>query len=270
MLVAPANLHGVWAKWDRAIEQLKALDEEITAFGQESDPYTVRVQVNSEGTHYVFWIYPEWEKARVFRWGAIVGEIVHDLRSALEQLVWQLVLLNGERTRKSHTFPIRSKKPPQGFGVHMRREWTDSRGKVCYGPLFGISDDALTIIERYQPYKGGDGLLLARLHAFWNIDKHNHLVPMFLIGEPARLELKHASLIERLPDRFEDGAYVVEITVEPGSDPHVDVKPSAPRDIAFNEGVPVVTEFKRVAEVILRGILIPAGELFPDLQGIGP
>jgi hypothetical protein len=268
--VAQANLRGVWAKWDRAIEQLKALDEEIRAFGREANPYTVRVETNVERTHYVFYIYPEWEKARVFRWGAIVGEIVHDFRSALDQLVWQLVLLNGAEGRKSHSFPICGNEPSQGFGVHMRREWTDSRGKVRYGPLFGVSKDALTIIERYQPYKGGDGLLLARLHAFWNIDKHNHLIPMYLIGEPARIDLKGGRLIDRLPDRFEDGAYVVEVVIEPGSDPHVDVEPSAPRDIAFDEGIPVVTELKRIGEVILPGVLIPLAELFPDLQGIGP
>jgi len=268
--MAQANLHGVWAKWDRAIEQLKALDEEIRTFGHEPNPYTVRVETNAERTHYIFYIYPEWEKARVFRWGAIVGEIVHDFRSALDQLVWQLVLLNGHKPDTGHSFPVCSKEPSQGFTEAMLRPSRDKRHPERHGKLFGLHNDSLTIIERYQPYNGGDGLLLARLHAFWNIDKHNHLIPMYLIGEPARINLKSARLIERLPDRFEDGAYVVEVIIEPGSDPHVDVKPGAPSDIAFDEGVRVVTELKRIGEVILPRVLIPLAELFPDLQGIGP
>src|SRR5690242_6655870 len=39
-------------------------------------------------------------------WGVIIGEVVHNARSALDHLVYQLVLLAGGVPHSSHQFPI--------------------------------------------------------------------------------------------------------------------------------------------------------------------
>ncbi len=268
-----ADLYGVWAKYERAVEQLTSLNEEVLAFGKQPYPYTIVRQVCDEGAHYVFGLKPAWPTNLQDRWGAIIGEIVHDLRSALEQLVWQLVLLNGGQPRKSHTFPIRVKEPAEGFAVEMRRKWTDKSGRVCYGPLFGVNDDALTLIESCQPYKGSNGALLRQLHEMWNTDKHKTLIPTTLWGPAPDIKLTNAVLLTQTPGRFEGDTYVMEVFVAPESDappdPDVNVEPHAPIDIALSDGrEPVVEVLRLAAKVVLVRLLFPASEMFPEGAGI--
>lgn len=269
-----ANLHGVWAKWDRAIEQLHTLNAEVGVFGSQPNPWGIVCQENRDRGEYVFRLDTNWEPGLVFLWGTILGEIVHDLRSALEQLVSQLVFLNGRLPIRSHSFPVLTKEPPNGFGVHMRREWTDPRGKVRYGPLFGLGDNAVALIEACQPYKGGDSALLLGLHSLWNTDKHQQLIPTTLTGNKPTLHVENAILMYR-EDRFDGDTYVIEVGIaEDGSglDPKVDVEPHAPDDILLSEGgpgPPVIRELQAVAQFILTDILIPAVDLFPAHSGLG-
>ena len=102
------------------------------------------------------------------RWGVIVGEIVHDLRSALDHLVWQLVEIGDGRPDHDHSFPL-----------YNREESSDSfRARACrhatqrakHGPLFGVPEAAVPVIEACQPYHGADALLLEVLHDLWNTD----------------------------------------------------------------------------------------------------
>jgi hypothetical protein len=78
-----ANLHGVWAKWERGLEQLAALDKEVSAFCAQPHPYTIHSHEDQKEGRYRFEIYPAWQPGVPWRWGAIIGEIVHDFRSAL-------------------------------------------------------------------------------------------------------------------------------------------------------------------------------------------
>jgi hypothetical protein len=271
--VADADLYGVWAKYERGMEQLTCLHKEVLAFGKQPNPYTIISQVNDEGTHYVFRLKPNWPTNLQDRWGAITGEIVHDFRSALEQLVWQLVLLNSGEPRKSHTFPLRDKEPWKGFAVEMRRQWTDRSGRLRYGPLFGVSDDAATLIESCQPYKGPNGGRLRQLHELWNTDKHQTLIPTILWGPAPEITLTNALLVAQPPGHFEGDAYVMEVLVAAesvaGPDPHVDVEPHAPIDIALSDGrEPVVEVLRLVALVVLVELLQPASEMFPEGAGI--
>jgi hypothetical protein len=261
-----ANLHGVWAKWERAVEQLTALDGEVNAFCRQPHPYTIRSYDHSKDGRYRFEINPRWAPNIPYRWGTIFGEIVHDFRSALDNLVWQLVILDGGKTYSSHTFPICTKKPKKGFAAQMRREWIDKGGKTRYGPLFGLSDQAVAIIESCQPYKRANGVLLQRLHALWNLDKHRHLAPITVQAAPARLIPDGVEILSR-DDRLEGGTYVVEITVAP--DTYVDVEPQPPTDVTLGDGAPIVLELKAVGQLIILGLLIPAGELFPGMLGVG-
>jgi len=271
--VADADLYGVWAKYERAFEQLKALHEEVLAFGKQPHPYTVHGHAKDEGTHYVFALKPNWPTNLQDRWGAITGEIVHDLRSALEQLVWQLVLLNGGEPRKSHSFPLRREEPPEGFAVEMRRERTDRRGRMIHGPLFGVSDDATALIESCQPYKGAHGVRLRQLHDLWNTDKHETLIPTTLWGPAPEIKLTNAILIASPPGSFHDDTYVMEVLVAAesaeGPNPHVEVEPHAPIDIALSDGrEPVIEVLRDAAKVVLIGLLHPASEMFPEGAGI--
>lgn len=44
------------------------------------------------------------------RLGVIVGDLVHNVRSALDHLVWQLVLANAQQPTRATQFPVCSKR----------------------------------------------------------------------------------------------------------------------------------------------------------------
>jgi hypothetical protein len=85
----PALVLGTGLKLNRAQFHLNALKESIDAFF-ESKPYEI-VRAVDPNTNQVFGV------LRVKRecpaaWGVLVGDFIHNLRSALDHLVWQLVI----------------------------------------------------------------------------------------------------------------------------------------------------------------------------------
>lgn len=241
---------GFSAKIDRAIEQIEALQREIREFGTETHPYSLCTEVYEQGRHYIFRLYPSWEMKTLLRWGAIIGEITHDLHSALDQLVWQSVAQAGITPQRWHHFPAYSREPDGGF-----QAWATRTDRKRNGPLCGAPVWLVDVAERCQPYNGGNTGALGLLRGFWLADKHKHLIPILLVAPQPALNLRKAKLIQRLPDRYEGGAHIIEVLVSPtGSDPHVDVEPRAPFDIAFAENVPVIEIFRQCAEVILTEI----------------
>lgn len=92
----------------------------------------------------------------------IVGDCLHNLRSTLDYLVWQIVRSNPPNTpERRNMFPICSS--PQEFASQVKR-----------GRLRGVPAAATEIIERLQPYDGPDHPL-ALLNELYNADKHRDL-----------------------------------------------------------------------------------------------
>jgi len=52
-------------------------------------------------------------------WSAIIGDAVHNARSALDHLAFALVEANGGSADENTTFPITDK--PEGYGDRLRR-----------------------------------------------------------------------------------------------------------------------------------------------------
>jgi hypothetical protein len=270
------NLNGVWAKWERGIGQLDTLSKEVIEFGQQPHPFTITVHEDPEAGKYVFLFEPAWPQRTVRHWGAVIGEIVHDLRSLLDQLVVQLVRLNGGQARREHAFPLRHEEPSEGFAAWATREWTDRNGKRRRGPLSGMSPAAVALVESCQPYNGGDFPRLTQLHMMWNTDKHETLIPTMLAFHAPTAKLTNV-LVEDRVDRFDGNTFVVELTVaagDPPPEPNVDLEPHAPTDILFSggarEGVAVIEELRQIGRVMLAGILLPASEMFPLSARIPP
>ena len=98
--------------------------------------------------------------------GIIIGEVIHQLRSALEHTVWQLVILNGKSPDKRTGFPI---------------FWNAASDKTKYlaespSMLSGVNTKAVAIIDGLQPM-GPDYAThpLYVLNEMWNWDKHRLL-----------------------------------------------------------------------------------------------
>ena len=92
-----------------------------------------------------------------------VGQIAYNLRSALDHLVWQLVLVNGKIPGTRNEFPI--------FDSEEKYQ-KESKKK-----LKGVSADRRELVGAFQPFSlcGDIGRHLWMLHSVCNIDKHRHL-----------------------------------------------------------------------------------------------
>jgi hypothetical protein len=109
----------------------------------------------------------------------IAGEVIYQLRSALDHLAFDIVKLNPNKVvlpdkwEGRCQFPLLSQIPTKGNPAMtlspLPRDHFDNS-------LPGISDNAFTLIESLQPYHGGDGpTQLGIIGALSNVDKHRHL-----------------------------------------------------------------------------------------------
>ena len=177
------DLRGCWAKLDRAKTHRDVLHGEIdTAFGLKSNRIGLSVQYDEESGYHIF-------RAHTFpdgllrRWGILIGDTVHNLRGALDHLVWQLSLhkRNGREPRYPNTvqFPI-SKSPDPNMA---RPE--DFRGGKKQA-LWDVLPRHRAIIEDRQPYKGWHELLihpLLRLSELSRTDKHRIINPVLALTD---------------------------------------------------------------------------------------
>jgi len=180
----------------------------------------------------------------------IAGEINHQLRSALDHLVYQLVLEAGGTPHGRNAFPIYDDERQFIGQVERRRRSTDRPG-----PLSGLDprSEAWALIKRAQPYQRGDCAdNLTLLRDFSNADKHRELWAFAAYPEPDDLEkLVHwnpdAILLEKdfrfqPGDPFEDETVVMSLRFDPhGPESNVDVRGQLPLEIAFTDGNPETT-----------------------------
>jgi hypothetical protein len=157
------SLESPRAKIDWASKHFEVLDRKGRAW-EKSHPYRVRGQLDREAREYVGGLtvnprpHPELS--------LLLGDFVHNLRSALDHLVWQLVIANGQVPGKSNQFPVAT---------------TEAEWKRCVkelGWLKGVEAEAVAVIKRLQPYCGKGTAakhLLAALNALDISDKHHVL-----------------------------------------------------------------------------------------------
>jgi hypothetical protein len=110
----------------------------------------------------------------------VAGEIIYQLRSALDHLAFDLVKLNSGATQlpakwMDHCqFPLLPNVPTKGnppVALHVPLAYNFFKDT-----LPGISMQAFAFVESVQPYNGGEAALgLRYLAGLSNIDKHRHL-----------------------------------------------------------------------------------------------
>lgn len=256
---------GVMAKTDRAIDQLGSLQREIKTLRATQSPYCYINTVDPVGGHFVFRLHPSWEAGTASRWAVIIGEIVHDLRSALDHLVWQAIDLSGGKPDRGHSFPLLDREPEEGFVAWATR--APSTGNTRHGKLFGACPEAIALIETYQPFRGTPiGAVLGQLDSLWQHDKHRMTLPIVLVAAPPRLELEGCELLGR-EERMEDGILVVEVDVAPQvAKPKVELSSDAPFDIGYGAR-PVVDDLLSAAQIVVE-MKYGFEELFPDEEDL--
>jgi len=239
------DLSGVRAKLDRTNEQAVFLDCQWRAFRDHANAYRVEFEEDPEPHCYIV-------RLKVFkpvplRLSVIFGEIIHNLRSALDHLVCRLVEGYGGAAKHHHSFPIHTAEVDFIRDVLCR-----DKKRRPPSPLKGIpvGSDVWALIEGAQPYKRGNAAKdhpLYILNDFWNGDKHRvlnaaytfpdigDLIDAIDVGKGAfSLEIREL-LGPSTP--LEDGAKVVLFRFDPrGPQPDMQMKGPLPLGVAFGDG----------------------------------
>jgi hypothetical protein len=187
------DLSGCQVKIERADMHLSFLHERVKSHVVDGGSYKLQTQPNTQTGEIAF--YGEaFGEPHTHEWGAIIGDVVHNLRSALDHLVWQLTLANG------HTPPavIPGKGPGSEWkNIRFPTYTFDSRKRYLSGrripwrykppcSLWGVRSALRTELQRLQPFNHRQDALkkpLAILEELWNIDKHRHLhLALFFVG----------------------------------------------------------------------------------------
>lgn len=198
-------------------------------FEGKSEVASITAEPNPQGTKYVFRVNEviEWPAVE---WGIIIGDTVHCLRSALDQLVYGLAREPGKRT----AFPV----------CLTEREWV-TEAPARY---WSVRPSFVRLIDNAQPYHRGDTAAehpLALLSALSNLDKHRTIPTIALVPDNNEAEVFRVEGIANWPQiRFKKGtvyeprAVVADAKIVPddsGLEPDMDVKITSTFDVAFGD-----------------------------------
>jgi hypothetical protein len=214
-----SSLDGARAKVDRAGEHLKTLDAETTAF-MSRHPYRLTRKYYAKTCHVTF-RFAEDEEPAVLRWGVLIGDVLHEVSSALDHVAWQFALKTKPKPTSSTAWPV-----CVGPG-----DWESKRTKAM---LQHISAADRAFINSKQPYPAPHGMgpethAFAMLRLLSRIDKHRVLHTSVLLPLdidikfiPKDCTVRDAKLIG---EPLKQGAKFVRVFVDPtGPDPDVDMK----------------------------------------------
>ncbi len=155
------------SKLDWAKKHLDRLEGDIHSFVQ-SQPHEMTVKYDAERAKYVAILHVR--KAEPPDWSLMVGDIVHNVRSALDSLVYALTvkslgrLPTGDEVRQIQ-FVI----------VDQPADWNGERGRR----LKHLAPTVQAEVEKLQPYHRPDPKYkhqLSVLRDLSNIDKHRHIL----------------------------------------------------------------------------------------------
>jgi hypothetical protein len=160
----PKNpLLGVRIKVDRAKQHLTNLESAIDAY-YRSNPYKIIADKDPQTGNVVYRFH--YIQPVPHEWGGVVGEIIHALRSSLDNLATALAIHNGttsDAQLKETYFPIGTTK--ESFDSRFPKD------------LKRVSPAARRLVQRIKPYKGGTDAFW-RLHQLDIVDKHTALIPV--------------------------------------------------------------------------------------------
>ncbi|PZR65211.1 MAG: hypothetical protein DLM71_00110 [Chloroflexi bacterium] len=230
-------LHGARAKVVRAKEHLRSLEERVADF-VESDPYRVVRDLDPQtGAHRRYAVI---ERQPPPELPLIIGDAVHNLRSALDHAIFEIATraAAGRLTHRQEErlfFPIFSNRAKYANSLPVKHT-------MELLPL-----EVQEYVERRQPYNVDARRRRARLNdplcvlqSMWNTDKHRTLL---LTAAIARLPFSE-ELREAPEGSFRFTGAVVDngsevLHVLPGYDPEEYFKAHFAAQVSFTVGGPV-------------------------------
>jgi hypothetical protein len=254
------------AKVIRATEHLDAINRLIDSLTSSANAY--EIIKDADGKEVINFLVDPPPPVAV-----LAGEIIYQLRSALDHLTFDLVKLNPSGVplpagwERRCDFPLWLTIP----GEQIRcGHATPPLPYNCFAKtLPGISKAAFSFIEGLQPYRTGQGHhnVMAIIAKLSNIDKHRHLnaiLPRIAVRQDFKTArgLNSTSIV----GGFRHGAEVQNVIMTRGSgeDPTVDMKRTFLQYVTFDEPAigagPASLEAQNVLEVCtetVKRVVIP-------------
>jgi hypothetical protein len=177
-----ANL--IRLKTERANKHITELQGAILAF-KATDPHEVSAKRDPQTRKLIYYVHKADPVPNDI--ALIAGDILQNLRSAIDYLAYQLVLAAANEPTIHTSFPIFDTSDKYKSGV---------QGKVK-----GMTEMAIKAIDAVEPYQGGKGEILWRIHRLNNIDKHRLI---FTCGiAPGQFNFGRHIGVERLTELIE-------------------------------------------------------------------
>ncbi len=246
------------AKIERARKQTDALHAVFEGF-YESKSYSIRQELDPHAG----------EKRLVFHadplpleWSVIIGEIVHDLRSALDHSIYELTCIQDGHPLVRTEFPV-FEDEMKYFALEKRGNPTPTSGLF---KIRGIKDEKRrAVIKGLQPFEfrkthPPDQLpIIALVHELNIVDKHRtlHLCRMSTTQLQTRvLRDIHPISMAVVIQRLEDGTEVARWKPVGNFNDEVDMESEVSFEIAFGDSVHILDGkgVITICERLIRGV----------------
>ena len=234
-LMPPGHpLHPAAVKLWRADEQAKAFHNEVMPLLKTAYPAKIVRQGDAEPGEYVLRYHaPELPIV----WSVRVGEVIHNLRSSLDHMVWTLVERDQGSPGKHTAYPVFTGKTEFEENIGML-------SRTRKGCMFGLGQEGIAMLRRTQPYHGwhdgGDAheSALLLLDELWNIDKHRAVPLVYASAQLTSIDVSPTIDDPRVHiapvGPIENGAVLY--SLPPGVDQsNVNVKANVSREIELKE-----------------------------------
>jgi hypothetical protein len=191
-------------KLDRARQHFEQLEAEVNFF-LRGHPYIGLPYYDTQsGKHEI--------RARKFAepdpaLGLIAGDLVHNLRSALDHIVYALAALGDQKRGERTAFPI----------YDNEKAYLRHRSEL----LRGVPDEQARVIDQLQPFRTGDDAIMkvARLD---DRDKHRVITPLIGSAVAGRLKANVGKVYNvafpKPPIYFDDNAILCRFETDPRTD----------------------------------------------------
>jgi len=211
----------------RAEEHLLSLELEVASM-TEKQANSLPFDLDPNSPHAVINVGHPPETFAGVRSGTLVGEIIYNLRCALDYLVYALAVLDSGSPQNGTQFPI----------MDAAKDFA-SRGKTM---LTGIKAAHVDAIEQLQPYKGCNWT--RHLRDLSNMDKHRHIVP----GGGKMMATVHSELatdLSRIHGAFD------RVAKHPHTGKSVRIKVHISAQIVFLDGTPVIQSLNEIKTQVI-------------------
>jgi hypothetical protein len=220
-----AEMGDAWVRVDRAKSNFEALKNAIATFRREHpDNETVGMEHDGKGNVRLL--------ARIKQrppreWGLAIGDVLVDLRCALDYAVYALAIGNSGKDPPDHAksleFPI----------CEHEERWREAIGR---NKLAGLSEPAIAYIKTLQPFVDGNGgatAALFGLEELVGINKHRFIYVAWARLDTLRLPMKVEGMspftidARHIPGELKDGAELAVIHLQTATDhAKLEVSPS--------------------------------------------